>query len=82
MAKKEKKIYRLINKVIKINAITIQNANVPLLINKFSKEFARCKITSLINFFFKYNQMKLNKRCKNMTAIITPQKLIKQITLP
>lgn len=34
MAKKEKKIYWLINEVIKINVITIWNANIPLLVNE------------------------------------------------
>ena len=81
MIKKKKKTYQLINEVIKINAITIRDANVPLLVNKFSKEFAKCKIASLINFFSEYNQVELDKRCKDIIAIITSQELIKQIIL-
>ena len=55
----------------------IRDANVPLSIDKFSKEFARCKIASLIDFFFKYNQVKLNKHCKDIIAMITPQGLVR-----
>ena len=67
--------------MIKINVVIIWDTNIPLSIDKFSKEFAKCKIISLINFFFRYNQVKLDKCYKNMIAIITPQGLIKQITL-
>ena len=71
MVKKEKKIYWLINGMIKINVIIIWDANVPLLVDKFLKEFARCKIASLINFFFGYDQVELNERCRDMIIIIT-----------
>ena len=42
IAKKLAKTYRLINAAIKINLVILWDANMPLFIDKFSKEFARC----------------------------------------
>ena len=53
----------------------------PLLINEFLKEFARCQYTSLIDFFFRYNQLTLNVKSKDITAFITPLSLLKMTTL-
>ena len=63
--------------MIKINAVTIRNANIPSLVNKFLKEFARCKVASLIDFFSRYDQMELDKRYKDMTIMITLQRLVR-----
>ena len=53
----------------------------PLLVNKFLEEFARCQCASLINFFSKYNQLTLNVKSKDITAFITPFSLLKMTTL-
>ncbi len=72
VAKKEKKTYRLINGMIKMNAVTIRDANVPLSVDEFSEEFAGCKIASLIDFFSGYDQMELDERCRDMIAMMIP----------
>ncbi len=53
--KKKKEKYRLINVVLKMNRVTIRNANLFFAMNEFSKEFADCVIVSLMNLFFEYN---------------------------
>ena len=35
--------------------MNIRAVNLPLYANKFSKEFARCKVISLVDFFSNYN---------------------------
>ena len=67
--------------VIKMNFITLQDANMPLLVNEFLEEFAKCQYASLIDFFFKYNQLTLNVKSKDIIAFITPLSLLKITTL-
>ena len=55
LKKKEDRDYRMINAAIKINRVTIRDANLLPSINEFSKEFTSCAITSLINLFSRYN---------------------------
>jgi hypothetical protein len=40
---------------IKINKVTLKDTNLPLLVDKFLKEFIEYIAALLINFFFKYN---------------------------
>jgi hypothetical protein len=47
--------YRLINVAIKMNLVTLRDANLLLSIDKFLEEFTRYTYTSLINFFLRYN---------------------------
>ncbi len=82
LIKKEKKDkYRLINTAIKINRVTIKDINLPPSINKFFKEFTKYIIASLIDFFSDYNQIKLNKKNRNLTTFHTPIGLLRIITL-
>jgi hypothetical protein len=55
VAKKEVGEYRLINTVIKMNKVTLRDANLPPLINEFSEEFISCITASLVDFFSGYN---------------------------
>ena len=45
------KKYRFINIAVKLNQVTIRDANLPLSTNEFSEEFTSCTISSLKNFF-------------------------------
>ena len=49
----------------------------PLLVNKFLEEFAKCQCASLIDFFSKYNQLTLNVKSKDIIAFITLLSLLK-----
>ena len=45
----------MVNAAQAINRVTIRDANLPLNADEFSEEFANCTITSLIDFFSRYN---------------------------
>ena len=64
------------------NKHSICNANLPLFVDEFSKEFASCKVALLINFFSRYNQVELDIRYRNIIVFITPLGLLRQTTLP
>ncbi len=80
--KKKKGKYRLINTTIKINRVIIKDVNLPPFINEFSKKFVEYIIASLIDFFSSYNQIKFNKKSRDLTAFHTPIGLLRMTTLP
>ncbi len=80
--KKEKGKYRLINITIEINRVIIRDANFPPSVNKFSKEFAGYIIASLIDFFSGYNQIKLNKKNRDLITFYISLGLLRMTTLP
>ena len=53
--KKIKNKYRIINVAMNMNKVIIQDANLSLNVEKFSKEFAKMCIVFLIDFFFEYD---------------------------
>ena len=79
--KKEKGKYRLINIIIKINRVIIRDANFPPSINKFSKKFIKYIIASLIDFFSGYDQIKFDKKTRDLTAFHISIGLLRIITL-
>ncbi len=62
--------------------MTIRDANLPPSINEFSEKFIEYIITSLIDFFSGYDQIKLNEKSRNLTAFHSPIELLRMITLP
>ena len=66
--KKKENKYRLINNVVKINRIIIRDGNLPLTVDEFSEEFGNYIITSFINFFSRYNQIKFDERSRDLTS--------------
>jgi hypothetical protein len=62
--KEKKQKYCLINAALKMNQVTIRDANLFSAMNEFSKEFADCVIISLMNLFFEYDQLSLIKNVK------------------
>jgi hypothetical protein len=81
MKKKKKEKYRLINIALKMNRVIIRNANLFSAMNEFSEKFADCVIIFLMNLFFKYDQLSLIKKCKNMIAFMISFDLMKMITI-
>ena len=55
VGKKDKGKYRLVNAAMKMNGVTIRDANLPPSVNEFSEEFAGMAIASLIDFFSEYD---------------------------
>ena len=67
--------------MININRVTIHNTNIPPPADKFSKDFARCHVTLLIDFFSGYDQISLDLELRDLTAIQTLKGLLQQTTL-
>ena len=53
-----------------MNEVIIRDANLSLNVKKFLKKFASMLITSLIDFFFDYNQMTFIEKCRNLTTFM------------
>ena len=71
----------MINAIMNMNEVIIRNVNLSLNVKKFSKKFADILITSLINFFFDYDQMMLVEKYRDLTTFMTFLKLLKMIQL-
>jgi len=82
VAKKTAGTYRLINAAMKMNSVTLRDANLPPSVDEFSEEFAGCACASLIDFFSGYDQLTLDKRSRDMTAFMTPLGLLRMTTPP
>ena len=73
--------YRLVNAAMMINKVTIRDANMPPDADEFMEEFAGMAMTSAVDLFSGYDQIALDERDRNMTAIQTPLGLLRQTTL-
>jgi hypothetical protein len=68
LVKKKSSKYKLVNATMEINKHSIQDANLPLSIDKFSEEFVGCQIALLINLFSGYDQIKLDVKSRDLTG--------------
>ena len=64
-----------------MNEMIIRDANLSFNVEKFSKKFADMLVTSLINFFFDYDQITLAEKCRNLTAFMISFELLKMTKL-
>ena len=64
---------------MEINRVIIRDTNLSLFVNEFFKEFVGYIIVFLIDFFSGYNQIKLNKKNKDLTTFHTPIGLLRLI---
>ena len=80
--KKKPGEYRLINSATHMNVVTRRDANLPLLVDEFVDEFARCYIISLVDLYSRYNQMSLDPKSRDLTAFFTLLGLLRNTTLP
>ena len=64
-----------------MNKIIIRNANLSSNCEDFTKNFVDMTMSSLLDFYADYDQMKLNEESRNMTAFQTFLKLLKMITI-
>ena len=79
--KKIKNKYRMINAIMNMNEIIICDVNLSCNVKKFLKKFANMLITSLINFFFDYNQITFVEKYQNLTIFMISFKFLKMIKL-
>jgi hypothetical protein len=66
---------------MEMNRVTIKNANISPSADEFTEEFSGYAIISLINFFFRYDQIELDLSSRDMIAFMTPLRLLKMTTL-
>ena len=71
----------MINAIMNMNEMIIRDVNLSFNVEKFLKKFADILITSLINFFFNYNQITLAEKCRNLITFMISLKLLKMIKL-
>ena len=67
--------------VMQMNAVTIRDANMPPNADEFAEDFARISICSMIDLYSGYDQIPLDAMCRDLTAIITPQGLLRMTTI-
>ena len=76
LVKKKCGKYHIVNAAMNVNQYTIYNTNLPLNVKKFVKRSARMTVASLVNFYSKYNQVKLHSESHDMTTFQTPLGLL------
>ena len=69
----------MINVIVNLNKIIIRDANLLFNIEKFLRKFANILITSLIDFFFNYDQITFIKKCRNLIAFMISVEFLKII---
>ena len=69
--KKILKEYWKVNATTELNHIMWKNVNLLSSVNEFSKEFVNMHVISLINMFFKYNQIFFVRKSHDMIMIMT-----------
>src|SRR5215471_16916730 len=65
----------------KINRVTVRNANMLSDSDKFVKDFADMSVSSILNYFSEYDNFSSHEKLRDMTAIVTLLKLLRQTTL-
>jgi hypothetical protein len=73
--------YRMVNAAMEYNRYTIRDANLPPSVDEFSETFAGEAISSLVDLFSGYDQMPLDVRSRDVTAMQTPRGLLRYTRL-
>ncbi|KAJ5110888.1 hypothetical protein N7532_001423 [Penicillium argentinense] len=79
--KKAAKKFRLVIAAMKLNSVTIRDANMPPNIDEFAEDFAGMQLCSVVDLFSGYDQITLDERCRDLTAIMTPLGLLRATTI-
>ena len=69
----------MINAIMNMNEVIIRDVNLSFNVKKFLKKFADMLITSLIDFFFNYDQITFAEKCRDLTIFMISFKLLKMI---
>ncbi|KAJ6110196.1 hypothetical protein N7486_002431 [Penicillium sp. IBT 16267x] len=73
--------YRIVIAAMKLNSVTIRDANMPPNADEFAEDFAGMQICSMVDLFSGYDQISLAEECRDMTAIMTPMGLFRMVTI-
>src|SRR5271169_1991457 len=80
--KKAPGTWRLVNDIQQLNKVTIRDSGMPPSVDEFSEDFAGYPITSAINYYSGYNEIILDKGCRDLTAFLTDLGLVRMTRLP
>ena len=64
-----------------MNKVIIRNVNLLLNCEDFTKDFADMTVSSLLDFYTDYDQMKLNEESRDMTVFQTFLNLLRMTTI-
>ena len=64
-----------------MNKIIIRDVNLLLNCEDFTENFADMTVSSLLDFYADYDQMKLNEESRDMTAFQTSLELLRMTTI-
>ena len=64
-----------------MNEVIIRDVNLSFNVEKFSKKFANMLITSLIDFFFDYDQITFAEKCRNLIVFMISFELLRMTKL-
>ena len=81
LVKKKNGKYRLIIGAMKMNSVTLRDANMPPDADEFAEDFAGCKVVTLMDLFSGYDQILLDPTSRDITAIQTPKGLLRMTRL-
>ena len=76
LVKKKCGKYHIINTAMNTNQYIICDVNLPPSVKEFTERSAGMTVTSLIDFYSKYNQIELHPELCDMTAFQTPLGLL------
>lgn len=71
----------IVNVAVKFNWVITWDANQSLFPDEFFEKFAGCTISFLIHFFSGYDQVELAKESWDLTAFMTPPRIMRKTTL-
>ncbi|KAJ9481739.1 hypothetical protein VN97_g11725 [Penicillium thymicola] len=73
--------YRLVIAAMKLNSVTVRDANLPPNVDEFAEDFSGMMVCSMVDLFSGYDQITLARECRDMTAIQTPIGLLRMTTI-
>ena len=77
LMKKKSGVYKIIIAAMKMNGVTIKDTNLSLNLNKFAENFIKMSISSLMNYFLKYNNFPSYAESRNMITVALSLNLLK-----
>ena len=63
--------------MMKMNEVIIKDTNLSPNLDKFTEDFTEMSVSSLVDYFLKYNNFPSHAESRDMMAIVTPLNLLK-----
>ena len=76
LVKKKCGKYHIVNVIMNVNQYIIHDTNLSFSVKEFVKKSAGMTVTLLVDFYSRYNQVKLHPESHDMTTFQTPLELL------